>query len=407
MAEITLIHPGSPFLIDQKTFPPLGIMYLSSMVKKFHFSVECRDVGLDQTINNIESNIVGISFTTAQKDEAFEIARNLKGKTLIAGGAHPSHDPTSCIKKGFQFVIKGEADYQLPILDTQLLRKRVTKFPDNIIKSVDPVDINIIPFPDRDVLPIKDYKYLINGEPATTIMTSRSCPFSCSFCSKISSSFRMQSAYRTVNEIRDINHKYGFKAFMIFDDVFIADIDRLREIVWLLKGKDFIFRCFGRATMLTEEVCDLLQQMNVVEVGVGVESGSEEVLKKNMKRTSVEQNTRAINNLRNYGIRSKAFMIIGLPGESHKTIDESRKWIEATKPDDIDFSILQILPGSDIYKNPRKYDLYSERTHTPLWYKGTPGQYVSSSHTKELSADELIAIRDQFENQYKNKSLLR
>ncbi len=405
MPGICLIHPHSSFLINPTTFPPLGIMYLSASLKNLGFTVQCLDLELGHSVDDIDFNVVGISFTSAQKEEAFDLADYLKqhNVTLIAGGAHPTHMPQECIKY-FDYVIRGEADYLLPSF---LANFKNTNNKTRVISPLDPHDINLIPFPDRDVLPIHSYNYLIDGEPATTIMTSRSCVAKCSFCAKISDKYRVQSAYRTVSEIRHINEKYGFKAFMIFDDTFVMDKERLKEIIWLLKGKDFKFRCFSRANLLTKEVCTLLKEMNVIEVGVGIESGSNEILKLNMKGTSREQNFQAVKNLREVGIRIKAFIIVGLPGETKQTINDTRSWIEIAEPDDIDFSIFQPLPGSDVFKNPSKYNIKIDPESIGMCYKGIPGHYKSSSSTQELTAAQITQFRDDFENLFKKQELLR
>jgi len=360
-------------------------------------------MGLGTTLKKIDSKIVGISFTTSQKEEAYKIAAQLKeqGKTLIAGGAHPTHIPNECLKKGFDFVIRGEADYSLLTFLSHSNKK------DKILLSLEPTSLDCLPFPDRSCLPIHDYHYLIDDEPATTIMTSRSCSYRCSYCAKISNKFRQQSAYRTVDEIRHINEIYGFKAFMIFDDVFIADKKRLKEIIWLLKGKNFKFRCFGRANLLTPDVCNLLKEMNIIEVGIGIESGSDTILKANMKGTTVSQNILAVKNLHNVGIRAKAFIIVGLPGETEQTIQETRFWLNLTKPDDVDFSIFQAMPGSDIFKNPNKYDIQINYDDFPIWYKGVPSDYRAHSRTRELTGEQILRARKELEEVYKEKTKLK
>lgn len=395
--EITLINLPSPFLINDSVFPPLGIMNLSSSLKQEGISAQCLDFSLGSTILDIQSNIVGISFTSSQKEEAFKIADSLrKDKILIAGGPHPTHVPQECVKH-FDYVVQGEADYTLPIL---LKRLRLGLNSDTIIPPI-LVDIESIPFPDRDALPISSYTYLLNNEKATPLMTSRSCPYKCSYCGKLNNDYRAYSAQRTVDEIKYIHQRYGFSAFMIFDDTFIINQKRLEEIVYLLKGESFIFRCFGRANLLISEVCHLLKKMNVVEVGVGIESGSDTVLQINMKGTSRDQNFQAVANLHAAGIRVKAFIIVGLPGETEETVNETRSWIDIAKPDDFDFSVFQPMPGSEVYKNPEKYKITIESKLCGTWYKGRPGSYISVSRTKELSADRIVQLRDELEHTYK------
>jgi radical SAM superfamily enzyme YgiQ (UPF0313 family) len=405
MKDITLIFPPSEFLLNQAVFPPLGILYLSAYLRKFDLTSECIDVGL-QGFNpdSIKSKYVGISITTPQRFEAYKIAKELKnrGHLLVAGGPHATHMPQECKEAGFDYVVKGEGELGL----TKLLKNKTNG--DWLIKEDQLLDVNFeIPVPDRSAIPIKDYKYLIDNEPATVLMSSRGCPWGCSFCAKVTKKCRIQSSFRTVREILHVKEVFGFKAFMFFDDVFTTDKDRLEQMVTLLKNEDFKFRCFSRTHLLDKETCALLKAMGVVEVGLGVESGSNIVLKQNLKGTTREQNTKAVKLLHDAGIRAKAFLIVGLPGETKDTIADTCSWIEEAKPDDIDTSILQPYPGAPIFNDPEKFGLEFEYNDNVTWFKGTPGQYKCAVRTKELSSQQLIKYRDMIEDLYKDKERLK
>ena len=410
MVDITLIFPNSPFLLDSKVFPPLGILYLSASLKNEGYSVECFDFSLNHSPFQVQSQYVGISFTTPQRDQAYSLAKMYKneGKTTIAGGAHATHMSKECLQNGFDYVIKGEADIALP----KFLKYRESApvdldFP--IITAVEPTNLNRVLFPDRDALPIKDYHYEIDGKKATVIMTSRGCPSNpaCSFCSRITERFRMQSAERTVFEILEINNRYGFEAFMIFDDVFAVGKKRLFEIAQMLAARKFVFRCFGKSSLLTREICELLKKLGVVEVGIGIESGSNSILAKNIKGTTRDMNIQAVKNLKEFGIRTKAFLIVGLPGETEETIAETENWIKEAEPFDVDMSIFQPMPGSAIFKDPTTFGISFNYNGKPCWYKGTPGTYESSVIQGSLSPDRLVMLRDELEQKYKRPELLR
>ncbi len=404
MYDITLIFPHSPFLINDAVMPPLGILYLSAQLKLEGYDVQCLDLGLGHKKEEADSDIIGISFTTPQRFEAYELARwfRSKGKVVIAGGPHPTHMPEECLKNGFNCVVRGEAEEIIVNIVENIKRKQFK----TVYISCE-TGANHIVFPDRLALDVKKYSYTIGNRAATVILTSRSCPFHCSFCSKISSTFRMQSADRTVEEIFYLAETFDYSAFMIFDDVFIADKKRLETIVNMVKYDDFLFRCFGRANLLTREVCFLLKTMGVIEVGIGIESGSNEILQHNLKGTTRKLNTAAVLNLRQAGIRAKAFLIVGLPGETEETVKETKSWIEEAKPDDIDVSILQPMPGSLLFNDPKRFGLTFTYNDDPLWYKGKPGEYKSSCSTKELSAQRLIELRNELEDIYKDKKLLK
>jgi len=400
---ITLIFPPSPFLLNQSVFPPMGIMYLSAFLKSHGIDVQLLDMGLGHTLDQIKYDIVGISITTPQRYEAFSIARELikRGKLLVAGGPHATYMPHECKEAGFTFVLRGEAEADL----TNLIL-----FIGNVSGSCtvrQPLNIDEFPFPDRSALPIRQYKYYIDDELATVMMSSRNCVFNCAFCAKLPGKYRAQSAKRTLAEIEHVHSMYGYKAIMFFDDCFTLDIDRLKTIANGVNGSGIKFRCFGRSNTITDNVCALLKRMGVVEVGIGVESGSAEILHKNMKGTTPAMNTRAVRTLEQYGIRTKAFMIVGLPGETHKTIDETRRWLRDVRPYDVDISVFQPLPGSRIFGNPEKWGVTFSYNGVSGWYKGTPGEYKCMASTKELSSDEIVKYRDELEMEFKRKENLR
>jgi radical SAM superfamily enzyme YgiQ (UPF0313 family) len=398
--DITLIFPESPFLINQAVFPPLGILYLSAFLKESGFKVQCLDLSLnDHKKEMAESDIIGISFSTPQRSNAFELASYYSklGKTVIAGGPHATHMEEEC-EKYFDYVIKGYGEEKL----LELMVKLHTGCEAGFQRR----DINDFPFPDRDALPIKAYKYEIDGEPATPVMTSRGCPYDCPYCARIEKGCSFQTAERTVRELNHIHESYGFNAFMIFDDIFIDKKKRLKKISHELNGR-FKIRCFGRTNLIDAETCEDMARLGVVEVGLGIESGSDEILAKNMKGTSREMNINAVKLLKQYGIRAKTFLIVGLPGETEATINETESWINEAMPDDLDISVFQPLPGSKIFNDPEGYGVKFNYNGIAGWYKGTPGKYKAMADTEELSGAELVAHRDRLESKYKRLEFLR
>jgi len=387
--DITLIFPTSPFLLNQAVFPPLGIMYLSAYAKQHGLTVQCLDLGIGHTPEMAKSDIIGISFTTPQRDEAFKLAKrfNQEGRVALGGGPHPTHMADECLSNGFHHAVKGRGEQWL-------------------VDSKEAIPIDDYPFPDRSALPLDKYHYEIDGIQATPIMTSRSCPFHCAFCAKIDNDFQMQSAERTIAEMNHVHDVYGYEAFMIFDDVFVSSKKRLRKMVEDI-GNKYALRCFARSNLLDDESCSLLKKLGVVEVGIGIESGSTEILKKNMKGTTRGMNTNAVKRLHDHGIRAKAFLIVGLPGETTATVMETADWVYEAKPDDVDVSVFQPMPGSPIFANPEKWEIQYEYNGKPGWYKGTPGDYESIARTEGLTGSEIIAYRDMLENEFKRPELLK
>jgi radical SAM superfamily enzyme YgiQ (UPF0313 family) len=126
-----------------------------------------------------------------------------------------------------------------------------------------------------------------------------------------------------------------------------------------------------------------------------VESGSQKILDGIRKQETVDDNRQAVLMMRKAGIRSKVSVIVGLPGESWETVEETRKFIEETQPDELDVGILQVYKGTDIWKNPQNYELtFSE----PTFYKGRPGEYQCKVSTPYMTSEELISARELLAN---------
>jgi len=178
LTEITLINPDSPFLTDPKVMPPLGLLYIASSLERAGVKVNFVDMagGSPQTIPKTE--YYGMTATTPQFHDAVEILRKIRfvnpESKVCIGGPHATLRPSECLEAGFDAVVVGEGELAIhDFLNGEMgvLEHRVG-------------DIDSIPFPDRRL--VKDYDYRIDGERATTIMTSRgNCPYRCAFCAHV------------------------------------------------------------------------------------------------------------------------------------------------------------------------------------------------------------------------------
>jgi radical SAM superfamily enzyme YgiQ (UPF0313 family) len=397
-------------LIDEQVFPPLGILYLAAICRDWGYKPQVIDLAtanLEETVR-VRSDIVGISLTTPQRDQAYRIAKQMKkeDKTTIAGGAHATHMPQECLDNGFDYVIRGEGE--MALVGLLMFLTNDMQCEDKVLGNTsDFVSPDRLPMPARDLVDLDNYRYTIEGKRATTIMTSRGCPFHCSFCARVTTKFRNASTKYVISEIEHLHDTYGFEAFMIFDDVFTVSKQRTKALAEYFAGSGFLFRCFARSNLLDDDIAGYLAQMGVVEVGIGVESGSDRILRRSLKGTSSKGNLEAFRRLKERGVRTKAFIIVGLPGESEDSICETESWIEQANPDDIDFTVFQPLPGSPVFEKPELWDIKFEYNSRPMWYKGTPGYYESNVSTEALSAERIVEIRDELEKKYKKKELLR
>ncbi len=391
--EITLIFPSSPFLVDPLVFPPLGIMYLSSALKEKGIDTTLIDLSGYKELPEIKTKWVGISVTTPQYGDAIRIRDILykKGHIVIIGGPHVSNTKDF---NGFNIGVIGEGE---GVLLHYLLGLEGNPYDNPIL------DIDTIAFPDREGGHVENYRYNLEGHKTTTMITSRGCPFLCGFCSSIwGKKVRFRSPENVYQEVLECKEKYGFNSIMFFDDIFAINKKRIKKIADLVEPLDMNFRGFSRVDTVDIGLLLDLKRMGFVELGVGAESGSQKILNNIVKGTTTNQYEKFINLCHGVGLRVKAFFIIGLPGETHKTIEETKDFIRKNRPDDVDVVILQPYPGSDIFNNIDKYDISFDKTNLEKsFYKGKPGEYHSRVRTKELNEEQIVKYRDEIEREFK------
>ncbi|MDR4504164.1 MAG: B12-binding domain-containing radical SAM protein [Candidatus Scalindua sp.] len=406
--KTTLVSPPSPFLINQKAFPPLGILYLAGFLEDKGISINVADLanresGLDTALEQYaDAELYGITSTSPQYPQArkiLKILRRLNPKAPIAiGGAFPSSMPDRCIRDGFDFVIKGEGEEAL----FQLITGKEKRQKPGILHASYIQDLDTIPFPARHQVDILSFGYEIEDGLGTTLITSRGCPFTCSFCSKEvwQRGTRFHSNSYVISELEHLIHNYGFKHFLFLDDTLTLRRDRLLELCRRMKSLDIKWRCYARTTA-TKEMLLAMKEAGCVEIGVGVESGSQRILDGVDKKETVEENARFVSLCKEVGITANVFLMIGLPGETYETVEETRLWMERVRPEKFGFNIFMPYPGTPVYKHPDHYDIQIyEVPEEKSWVKGRQGEYESFVATNELSRDEITRLFGELFNHY-------
>jgi len=400
--KIALVSPPSPFLINQKVFPPLSLLTLSSVMKQNGFNnIQFLDLAGKNTVPETHADIFFFTATTPQIDYAEKVAIQLKKQNptakFVIGGSHATL--SHIIPYVFDIVVKGEGE--------NAVLNILHDFPNNnrvyIGKKIQNLDL--IPFPDRDIIDIKEYanNYKLNGEPTTTYISAYGCSYGrCAFCCRTTKGVRYRSAKNLYKEIKLVKERYGIRGAMIFDDEFTANHERLIEFCNLIKNEDIEWRCFSRVTSINNEIAKIMKTAGCVEVAVGIESADEQILKNITKGIKIEHAKQCVKILKKNGIRVKELFIIGLPGEHKGSIQKIDKFVAETEPDDVDFTILCVYPGCNIYKHPDRYDIRFNPT-CRSWYKGIKGNYdkVCPIRTSRMDFKEILNARDMLEQKYK------
>lgn len=384
--KILLLQPNFDSHI---VHPPLGLGYLASSLRQygyrpFLYDGTLKNASLDDfasAVEKIKPDLIGISVLTRGHGKAKEMIRILKKKfpkiTIVIGGTQVTAAPKEVILDlGADFGVIGEGEVTLLELVKELEKTKNNfrkinglayktafgKFkinaPRELISNLDD-----LPFPAWDLMPPKEYRIApilepARGSPIAPIMTSRGCPFNCTFCASNviwKRRIRFRSVENVIAEIKMLKEKFGIKEFHFCDDNFTMDIKRAERICdALIKEKiNLPWQCPNgvRIDRLTIPLLKKMKRAGCYSVGLGIESGNRRILKKINKQLDLKIIPNVLKNLKRIGIESYGFFILGLPGETKKTAQETIDFALKYPFDRVWFNIFTPYPGSPSFSD--------------------------------------------------------
>jgi anaerobic magnesium-protoporphyrin IX monomethyl ester cyclase len=438
--RVCLIIPPSAFLLDDRVFTSLGILRVAAVLEQRGYEVDLLDLSgnkdyMAEVKAYTKPAVFGITATTPQLPSAVAIARVLKlqGKVIL-GGSHVSLVNAAHKKIGsratkelaelqseFDVLVAGDGEEAIfqAIKGQGLIDADVPKD----VLFLTSKQLDELPLPARHLVDLDSYHYQIDGERATSLIAQLGCPFECGFCGGRSTAFlrkiRTRSSDSIVAELKLLYQTYGYKGFMFHDDELNVNkqvVDLMHKITVLQEELGVEFRCRGfiKAELLTEAQAEAMAKAGFKWILVGFESGSPRILKNIKKHATREQNTRCLEIAHKYGLKVKALMSLGHPGESEETIEETKMWLHKVSPDDLDFTIIAVYPGTAYYDEAVLTNegwcytvngdrIYSDEIDPRIcanYYKGAPDAYQAFIHTDYLSAHALIQLRLEAEQEF-------
>ncbi|MDD5066954.1 MAG: radical SAM protein, partial [bacterium] len=218
--------------------------------------------------------------------------------------------------------------------------------------SIDAMNIDNQPFPAYHLLPnLKPYHTGVLDPPFALVITSRGCPFQCSFCAYAKMGCRIRKAENVLEELKYLRKKFGLKSFLFFDDLLgfnKKEFIRLMELMIREKLKLKWVSC-TRANLITDEMLGLMKKAGCREMAIGIESGSEKILKSIRKGITLDDIRQAAKLLHKHRILFYGMAIIGLPGETRETIEETIRFIREVDPFYTQFCFATPFPNTGIY----------------------------------------------------------
>ena len=372
--------------IDFYGFPPLGILSLATYLSENNFDASIYDQfaqgsSIDETlrwIKNEDPDILGFSTITTSGTgiSSAEISKRVKEEInpnvkILFGNYHATFNDTRILNK-YPYIdacIRGEGENTL--LEIAQKSEKGHGFEDirgvtyrnngRIIRNKDrPLieNIDILPFPNRDLLGNVEYKSTVEGLDIslgnfTTISSSRGCAFQCTFCSssKFWGKWRPRSPKNIIEELSLLENQ-GYQNLYWVDDNFTMSKKRLLELSYLIRKEkiDLNWMAEGRVTMSSREVLTAMKHMGCRIISFGVESGSQRVLNWYNKKITLNHVFEAVKNSKKVGIDIiLANFILGAPIETREEIIDTIKLALKLDIDFPQFHILGIIPGNWIW----------------------------------------------------------
>ena len=389
MKRILLIEPNSKFAIKSAlgiSGPPLGLAYIASYLRE---NARCRIKILDaltlgctpedvrREIRAFGPDIVGINvMSTPAIYDAYSyagIAKELDPKTFVMlGGQHVTFAHRETLEEcpHIDAVVRGEGEATALDIVRRLSNGGklkgclgITYRQEGSIVENPPrpliCDLDTIPHPAYDLLPMD--KYFMGKHRFAAIITSRGCPFGCTFCSSsrlVGRRYRARSAENVVGELELLVNKYQVSEIEFLDDLFTMDPGRVRRITELIRKRalKLTWTCSSRADLVTRfpRMVRWLKRAGCHTVYIGAEAGTQKSLDRIKKGITLEQVKNAVRILKRENLNVLASFVLGIPGETKKDMEKTIQFAKKLGSDFAQFTICTPFPGTPIYEEARK-----------------------------------------------------
>jgi len=382
MTNILLIRPKIT-IENAMPNPPLGLGYLAGILRAHGHQVDILDCAIMKEsylqiiprIKSLNPDVIGITALSSYYNEMRRLASVLHTLQIpiILGGVHASVLPELSLRQcRADLVIVGEGELTtLDLMDkwqdkaTRKDLKGIAYLEENQFR-INPAreliqNLDELPFPAWDLINPLKYPPLPHGAvmkryPAAPILTTRGCPYSCSYCASTQfwrRTFRRRSAQNIVDEIEYLVNTFKIREIHIWDDNFTLIkkhvVDFCREI--LRRKLDLTFACPNgvRIDSLNKELLTLMKRTGFYSLTFAIESGSQTLLEQANKKIDLKIIPEITKMAKNIGFQIPAYLMLGFPNETYKTARQTIQFVKSLPIDRTVFFLVQPLPGSRLF----------------------------------------------------------
>lgn len=332
---------------------------------------------LKELIREVKPDKIGINVLNVKYRSALKIIEIAGGIPVIVGGNHPTLDP-SAYPEGVE-VFCGEYESS-----------------GGRLKQLDES-----PLLNYDLL-LDDYSPNGYGH----ILSSRGCPFRCSFCaSKMMWGHKVtyKSIDRIIIEMRYVYDRFHTDYFTFWDETFTANKKRLTEFC-MKYNIDARWRCDTRADSITDDMIRMMKDSGCGQMSIGLESGDDDILRSVNKGETTDDFCRAAEILNKHAIQWKAYMIIGFPKDTEETILRSVEFVKSLRPFRITLSFFTPYKGTELYDETKALGLITDNYDMSMFSHQSPHNYFCPAISKERYFELRNQVSRDIDN-YNKKAL--
>lgn len=353
---------------------PIGLGYLGAVLKDRGVEVRVKDYLAQKfeekdflkELDSFRPDLIGISSLTSTYKQAMRIVYLIKkaaATPIVMGGIHVSFLPEEALKNSnVDFVIRGEGEETISELiewmDGRVPLSSISglSYRDNgkIVHNSDREDIqdlDVLPYPDWSIFEHRLYESPLTGEINVPVNFGRGCPYFCSFCSVGGKKRRERKAEAVLEEFKWMVEKYGFRNFIVTDDIHLINGEFKRIIEFLVKENIGIsWKMTNRLDNIDKELLFKMKEAGCQAIGYGIESPNQSTLKMVHKNFSLSSLIDVIQWTRQAGISVAASFMFGFPWERREDIKDTIRFSATLPIYSVCYNLVTYFPGTEMFK---------------------------------------------------------